>query len=57
MQVIVHDRATAATRGQALEERLQPVFDPLLAVFKLLAVKERLVAIGESKKGKNISWQ
>jgi hypothetical protein len=41
VQVVVHDRETADTRGEALGERLQAVFDPRLAVFKSLAAQQR----------------
>jgi hypothetical protein len=41
VQVVVHDRETAATRDETLGERLQPVLDPLLAVFKSIAAQER----------------
>jgi hypothetical protein len=37
---VVHDRETADTGGEALGERLQAVFDPLLAVLKSLAAQE-----------------
>ena len=39
--MVVHDRETADTRGEALGERLQPVFDLPLAVFKPLAAQTR----------------
>ena len=32
VQVVAHDHVTADTRGEAIGERQQPVFDPLLAV-------------------------
>jgi hypothetical protein len=41
VQTVAHDRETAATRGEAVGERLQPVFDPPLAVFKSLAALGR----------------
>ena len=37
--MVVHDRENADTRGEALGERQQAVFDPLLAVFKSLAAR------------------
>jgi hypothetical protein len=39
VQVVVHDRETADTRGEALAERQQPIFDPL---------SSRILPLGDS---------
>jgi hypothetical protein len=41
VQAVVHAPETVATRAEALGQRLQPVFEPLPAVFKSLAEQTR----------------
>jgi hypothetical protein len=41
VEVVVHHRETTHRHGEALRERLQAVFDPLLAVCKSLAAPKR----------------